>query len=120
MPDATSYDQTNAVWFGAGYSYAANQITFNTAAHATPCLTELDATEAATGSGSDFREVVRAILERINTSWNDTTVVGASYEYRPLKMAFRKVSSLDSSLNATTTFSISFTQAATLGSTVAE
>jgi len=51
-----------SVFFGAGYAYASNAITLNTAAHASPLLTELDAAEANATTG-DYRRILYAIQE---------------------------------------------------------
>lgn len=53
-----------SAFFVAGYAYSTNQITLNTAAHASPLLVELDAAEANATTG-DYRRIVYALLEML-------------------------------------------------------
>jgi len=68
----TTSDPIPSDFFGAGYSVGTNTITFNTAAHATPLLTELTSAEANATTG-DYRSIVYALMEMLNTKFGAAT-----------------------------------------------
>lgn len=65
-----------STFFGAGYTYAANQITLNTAAHATPLLAQVDAAEANATTG-DYRRIVFGVLEMLHAKFAAATPVAS-------------------------------------------
>lgn len=99
-----SYSAVPSTWLGAGYSYAANQILLNTAAHGTPLLTELTAAEADATTG-DIRKIMYALAQMLYTKY--TAIATAD---RPTRMAIYRGSTLDESTNLVTrTFTLTFT-----------
>jgi len=109
-----AFDKKPSTWLGAGYSYASNAITLNTAAHATPCLTTLSAAEANATTG-DIRDVARAFLYKLAATWDATATAD-----RPAKMNVRKTLSYDASGNAVESYAVSFSVGLTFGDVAAE
>lgn len=75
-----------SAFFGAGYTYASNVISFNTAAHATPLVLELTAAEANVTTG-DYRSILYALMEMLKAKMdaaspvsNKAAVIRSTYE----------------------------------------
>lgn len=63
-----AFSAVPSTWLGAGYAYSTNQITLNTAAHASALLTELTAADADATTG-DIREIFYALCDMMYTKW---------------------------------------------------
>tara|TARA_S200002703_G_C3729930_1_gene224373 strand:+ start:314 stop:649 length:336 start_codon:yes stop_codon:yes gene_type:complete len=101
-------------WWPTGYAYASDQITLNTAAHASPLLTELTAAEANATTG-DIRDVYHALCAAMYAAWD-----GQDDADLPTKMVITRSESLNSDGSVKHTFAFSFDLAVTVGDVESE
>jgi len=109
-----AFDPNPDQWFPTGYAYASNAVTFNTAAHASPLLTQLTAAEADAATG-DVREVIRSLCHMWQEKWDAKAAADL-----PTKMRLSKSIRYDSSGVATETYVLNFTVGVSYGNLTAE
>lgn len=109
-----AFDQKPSTWFGAGYSYASDAISFGTSTNANPTLTQLTNAEANATTG-DVREVIRALLYKISAAWDATAAAD-----RPTQMSVYKSITYNSSGSAVESYAITFNVGVTYGNVSSE
>jgi hypothetical protein len=109
-----AFDAKPSTWFGAGYAYASDAISFGTSTNANPTLTQLTNAEANATTG-DVREVMRALCYKFSAVWDATAAAD-----RPGQMTISKQISYDSDGTANENYVFTFNVGVTYGNVSTE